>query len=209
MLTKLLFERANTGVVQDKTTPWRSGRASVQLRYTTDETPIRHANALLPPNPTSIRQERTGKQPTHHGSQTRQLKELAGCVTPEVFSKVEELRWQWARQHGKEERLSRSEVVGELVTKGVQGHVDMQYGALLKPVIENTIERKLHAFGGRNLTFAQAAYYAAERNRLLITMLFRILSGQSQEVCDYHIEQARRQAYDNLTKKLKEIEMEK
>ena len=78
------------------------------------------------------------ERPKYHGSQTRQRIPVTGCVPPHIAAQLEKMR----DQKGKK-RLSRSAVVADILCKGVQRHVDMQYGATLEPIIERTLERKI------------------------------------------------------------------
>ena len=131
-----IFENsAYVGVRQDKGTPERTDKASGQPSYASSE---------------AYRQE----QPKHHGSQTRRLRELSGCVEVAVFDQVERMRVQWAKERGLTKKLSRSEVIGTLVTRGVQGHVDMQYGTLLEPIIKKVIKEQIQGITNRAVYIA-------------------------------------------------------
>jgi hypothetical protein len=161
-----IFEiQAYAGVVQDKGTPGRTDKASGEAQYASSP---------------AYRQE----QPTHHGSQKRRLKELSGCVEAEVFDQVERMRIQWARERGLKEQLSRSEVVGTLVTRGVQGHVDMQYGTLLEPIITKVITRQMQADTNRAVNIAIKGFIASEASRILNTKVLRYLFGEETETID-------------------------
>src|SRR5690242_94987 len=74
-----------------------------------------------------------------HGSNRRKTVEVYGCVSRETAAEIERLR----NQGGK--RLSRSAVVAALLDKAVQSQIDMQYGALLTPIIERAINARLRA----------------------------------------------------------------
>jgi hypothetical protein len=145
-------EAINAGVVQDKETPRRFHRASEQpsnvqgvaFQRGTDENP-----PALP-------------RPKHHGSQKRRVVPVAGCVPPFIADQLERMRDQGGKQ-----KLSRSAVVADLIIRGVQHHVDMQYGATLEPVIEKSIDRNIQSYSNRNYNMNFQTLYAAEQNRLL------------------------------------------
>src|SRR6266446_3155064 len=100
--------QTNAGVGQDKATPPRMYAASDQPSNAT--TPA-YRDSAPPPK-------------KHHGSQKRQLREVAGCVPQQTFDDIERMRGQWGK-HGK--KLSRSQVVRTLVKRGVQKNVDIKY----------------------------------------------------------------------------------
>ena len=147
-----LKEVTNAGVRQDKETPWRFHIASEQpsniqgvaFQHETDE------------NPPAF------QRPKHHGSQKRRVVPVTGCVPPFIANQLERMRDQ-----GGKKKLSRSAVVANLILRGVQQHVDMQYGATLEPVIEKSIDRNIQSYSNRNYSMNYQALYAAEQSRLL------------------------------------------
>ena len=147
--------------MQDKETPWRFNTASEQssnvhgvaFQHKIDE----KAPAL--------------QRPKHHGSQKRQVVPVAGCVPRFIADQLERMRDQGGKQ-----KLSRSAVVANLIMRGVQQNVDMQYGATLEPVIEKSINRNIQSYSNRNATINLQALYAAEQNRLLSIHILRFLT---------------------------------
>ena len=154
-------EATNAGVRQDKETPQRLHTASEQpsnvqgvaFQHKTDE------------NPPAL------QRPTHHGSQKRRVVPVTGCVPPFIADQLEQMREQGGKQ-----KLSRSAVVANLIMRGVQQHVDMQYGATLEPVIEKSINRNIQSYSNRNANINLKALYAAEQNRLLSIHILRFLT---------------------------------
>ena len=177
-----IFENsAYAGVGQDKGTPERTDKAFGEAQYASSQ-------AYRP------------LQPKHHGSQKRRLKELSGCVEVAVFDQVERMRVQWARERGEYEKLSRSEVVGTLVTRGVQGHIDMQYGTLLEPIIKKVIKEQIQGITNRALYFALQAFYSADESRIINTKVLSYLFGQDTEIYNQFVKDAREEARNNITK---------
>jgi hypothetical protein len=173
--------------VQDKETPQRFNTASdqpsnvqgVAFQYETDE------------NPPAL------QRPKHHGSQKRQVVPVAGCVPPFIADQIERMRDQGGKQ-----KLSRSAVVANLIIRGVQHNVDMQYGATLEPVIEKSIARNIQSYSNRNATINWQALYAAEQNRLLSIHILRFLTDlvdASEELVPI-ITACQQNAWDNLKK---------
>src|SRR5918999_5003180 len=151
----------NAGVRQDKETPRRFHIASEQpsniqgvaFQHETDE------------NPPAL------QRPKHHGSQKRRVVPVTGCVPPFIADQLERMRDQGGKQ-----KLSRSAVVANLIMRGVQQNVDMQYGATLEPVIEKSINRNIQSYSNRNANINLQALYAAEQNRLLSIHILRFLT---------------------------------
>jgi len=173
--------QAYAGVGQDKGTPERTDKASGEAQYTSSP-------AYRPP------------QPKHHGSQKRRLRELSGCVETAVFDQVERMRSQWAKERGLTKKLSRSEVVGTLVTRGVQGHIDMQYGTLLEPIIKKAIKEQIQGITNRAVYIALQAFYSAEESRIINTKVLSYLFGQDTEIYKQVVKDAREEARGNITK---------
>ena len=180
-------EATNAGVRQDKETPRRSHTASEQpsnvqgvaFQHQTDE------------NPPAL------QRPKHHGSQKRRVVPVTGCVPPFIADQLEQMRDQGGKQ-----KLSRSAVVANLIMRGVQQHVDMQYGATLEPVIEKSINRHIQSYSNRNVNINLKALYAAEQNRLLSIHILRFLTDMvdaSDELVPI-ITACQENAWENITK---------
>ena len=180
-------ESTNAGVRQDKETPRRSHTASEQpsnvqgvaFQYKTDE------------NPPAL------QRPKHHGSQKRRVVPVTGCVPPFIADQLEQMRDQGGKQ-----KLSRSAVVANLIMRGVQQHVDMQYGATLEPVIEKSIHRHIQSYSNRNANINLKALYAAEQNRLLSIHILRFLTDmvESPDELVPIITACQENAWENITK---------
>ena len=72
--------------------------------------------------------------------------------------------------------LSESEVVVNLVHKALQIDGDVQYGAMLRPVIQDQIHKDIQSYSNRNANISFQALYAAEQNRLLSIHVLRFLT---------------------------------
>jgi hypothetical protein len=179
-------EATNTGVVQDKETPRRFNAASAEpsndqgraFQHETDE------------NPPAF------QRPKHHGSQKRRVVPVTGCVPRHIADQIEQLRDQ-----GGGKKLSRSAVVASLITRAVQHQVDMQYGALLEPVIEKAIDRSIQAYSNRTANITLQGYYAAEQARILAIHMLRFLTDliESPDELPLIITTAQEQAWKNMT----------
>jgi hypothetical protein len=110
------------------------------------------------------------------------------------------MRVQWAKERGLTEKLSRSEVVGTLVTRGVQGHIDMQYGTLLEPIIKKVIKEQMQGITNRALYMAVQAFYSADESRIINTKVLSYLFGEDTAIYKQFVEEAREEAWRNITK---------
>ena len=175
---EIFLLQTHAGVGQDKATPPRQYAASDQPSNAT--TPAYRGSATPPKK--------------HHGSQKRQLREVAGCVPQQTFDEIERMRVQWGK-HGK--KLSRSQVVGTLVKQGVQKNVDIKYGSMLEPVIREEIKRQIQSYSNRNANLAVHAYYSAEQARILILRVLSLLLDNVEELPEL-IAHSQKQSRENL-----------
>jgi hypothetical protein len=134
-------------------------------------------------------------RPKHHGSNKRQLVEVAGCVPRQIAEQLERMR----DQGGKGKRLSRSAVVATLIVKAVQANIDMQYGAMLKPIIETAVYNAIHSEAGCSADLALEAFYSAEEARLLTVYLIRLFLGSDIDILPQIIKDAQDQARENVS----------
>ena len=140
--------------------------------------------------------------PKRHGSNKRKTVEIGVCVRREVAAEIERLRSQGGK------RLSRSSVVAAFVEQAVRGHIDMQYGALLKPVIELALSRGLQAYSNRTANLAVNAFYSAEETRILVIQLLSYLLGDQTDILPGLIAQAQKEAHKNLKSQILDEEKE-
>lgn len=132
------------------------------------------------------------RNPKRHGSRKRRTVEVYGCVSREVAAEIERLRSQGGK------KLSRSAVIAGLLEKGVQAQIDMQYGALLKPILEGTIKQELRSISNRLAALTADAFYSAEQTRILVITLLSYLLGDQTDILPGLIAQAQKEAHQNL-----------
>jgi hypothetical protein len=192
-----IFGRGQTyaGVMQDKITPGRYRPASYQPLNARGVAFERHEHkreTISVGERTPQENTAAFERPKHHGSQTRQRIPVTGCVPSHIAAQLEKMR----DQKGKK-RLSRSAVVADILCKGVQRHVDMQYGATLEPIIERTIARKIDQATSRTTNLALEAFYAAEEARILNIYTLRLLLGDDALLSNI-VDDARSEAQNSL-----------
>jgi hypothetical protein len=159
--TKTTEGATNAGVVQDKYPPGRISVASDQPQSAAAHTESA-SNGVVPPNPPA------DTRPKHHGSETRQTAQIAGRAPFPTKAKIQAM----AKAHG----LSESQVVVSLVQKALQIDGDVQYGAMLRPVIQDQIHKDIQAYSNRNYSINYQALYAAEQARLLSIHILRFIT---------------------------------
>ena len=185
--TKTTEGATNAGVRQDKETSRRLHTASEQPSHI-QGVAFQHETDENPP---------AFQRPKHHGSQKRRVVPVTGCVPPFIADQLERMRDQGGKQ-----KLSRSAVVANLIMRGVQQNVDMQYGATLEPVIEKSINRHIQSYSNRNANINLKALYAAEQNRLLSIHILRFLTDivESPDELVPIITACQENAWENITK---------
>ena len=98
--------------------------------------------------------------------------------------------------------LSESQVVVSLIHKALQIDGDVQYGAMLRPVIQDQIHKDIQAYSSRNANMNLQALYAAEQNRLLSIHILRFLTDlvESPDELVPIITACQENAWENITK---------
>jgi hypothetical protein len=129
-----------------------------------------------------------------HGSNKRQTVQVNGCVSREIAAEIERLRNQGGTL------LSRSAVVTALLKTALRGQIDMQYGALLIPVIEQAIDHRLKAREARFAGLLVHIAYAIEQNHALLTNLLAQSPGITPEILDTILDQSGKRAKAKLAR---------
>jgi hypothetical protein len=179
-------EATNAGVRQDKYPPGRISVASEQPQSAKKQQESA-STELFPPNPPA------DNRPKHHGSETRQTAQIAGRAPFPTKAKIQAI----AQAQG----LSESQVVVSLVEKALQMDGDVQYGAMLRPVIRDEIHTDIQAYSNRTANIGLQAYYAAEQARILAIHTLRFLTDlvDSPDELPLIIKVAQEEAWKNMT----------
>ena len=75
-----------------------------------------------------------------------------------------------------QEGESDSAIARAFLARGVQANIDMKYGAMLRPVIQDQIHKDIQSYSKRNANLGRQAYYAAEQARILAIHTLRFLT---------------------------------
>jgi hypothetical protein len=178
----VIFEaKANAGVMQDKSDARSDRTASDQVQRPIDEVRLNHNGVR------SNYSRLFSKEP---------LVPLTTQVRRSTKAEIERL----AKQGDGKEQLSVSAVASEFLDRGVQGNIDMQYGAMLRPVIEHAIKKEIERHINRVINLLIKVFYAAEQGRILnIQILPFILEAiDDTDELPLIISNSEKQAWDNL-----------
>jgi hypothetical protein len=159
--TKTTEGATNAGVRQDKYPPRRID-VGLDQPQSAEIPPISAGRAEFLPNPPA------DNRPKYHGSETRQTYQIWGRAPFATKAKILAM--------AKAQGLSESEVVVSLVHKAMQIDGDVQYGAMLRPVIQDQIHKDIQSYSNRNYSINYQALYAAEVNRLLSIHILRFVT---------------------------------
>ena len=87
------------------------------------------------------------------------------------------------------------------LARGVQANIDMQYGAMLRPVIQDQIHKDIQSYSNRTANINLQALYAAEQTRLLSIHILRFLTDlvDSPDELVPIITASQQEAWKNMT----------
>src|SRR4051795_11692224 len=139
---------SHAGVGQDKTALSRDRTASSQVAPRPD---------LLRSESLNNRSQRT--TPLNRGK--KRTVELSLWVDPVVKDEI--------ARRAKRNGLSISATGGALLKRALQQSIDMEYGALLEPIIREEIRRSMSSFATRIALLQVRVAFAAEQTRNLVT----------------------------------------
>ena len=102
------------------------------------------------------------------------------------------------QRSAKQENLSTSATAAALLGKAIQGQIDMQYGALLRPVIEECVKREIEARINRTNQLAMNAFLAGEQGRVLTIHVLSLLLNGGGDALPQLVRDSQKQAWANL-----------
>jgi hypothetical protein len=182
--------RSRGDVRQDKSAALGARVASVQ-----PERPV----ALLRARQAERQPSRTQNTTTHK----RKTVPLTLWVKPCVKAEVQRLV-QLEAQEGKGE-VSLSSVGGAFLERGLQQNVDMQYGALLGPIIEHAIDRRMRARDNRLVALLVRIAFETGQIRGIVTNNLAIQPGVTEDIIQTVLTNSEKEAKKNITRKTPQI----
>jgi hypothetical protein len=173
------------GVGQDKNAPERV-RGAIRQAVTDSFSPQTHT--------TNTKTE----APRPASSRRRKLTYIMLWVEPVVKDELA----RKAKQNG----LSLSATGGQLLKRGLQESIDMQYGAFLEPIIRQEIRRQMHSFSSRIALLLVRVAFAAEQTRSLVTNVLARQPGVKPEILDTLLDSSANAAKSKITAKTPQLE---
>ena len=133
-------------------------------------------------------------QQAHQNNAQTHPKDKLVPLTAQVPAFIKEQIQRSAQQ----ENLSTSAAAAALLARAVQAHIDMQYGALLRPVIEECVKREISARINRTNQLATNSFLAGEQGRVLMIHVLSLLLNGGGEVLPQLVKDSQKQAWNNL-----------
>ena len=196
-------------VVQDKSDSLRDRFATHQPYRPADEIRLNQKGGRSThPTPTdgfrSTQPGQTAEPSPHHNSTNHSSGSVTGNEAGNTFEPLVPLTTQVRRtlkaeiqRLAKQEDMSDSATAAAFLEKAVQGHIDMQYGALLKPVIKNQIHTDMQSYSNRTANLALKSFYSAEQARILCINILSLLIHDIEALPGYIVD-AQKQAWENM-----------
>jgi post-segregation antitoxin (ccd killing protein) len=102
--------------------------------------------------------------------------------------------------------LSISATANALIARALQQTIDMQYGSLLEPTIQNAIEKEMHSYSSRVNRLLARQVLAAEQTRAIVVNVLGRQPGMTREILDHILEESAAHARKKLAQQTPELE---
>lgn len=178
-------QQPHSGVWQDNPTPHTARTASRQPAPRTKETRPQHVNTT----PARSQKRPTANQKTVH---------LTLWVKPIVKAELERI--------AEVEQVSVSKAGGALLEQALQAHIDMQYSALLQPIIEQAISQQMRSYSSRIALLLVRVAFASEQTRGIVTNLLGRQPGITPDVLTTILDGSSKTAKGNITRRTPQLE---
>jgi hypothetical protein len=124
-------------------------------------------------------------------------------VKPYVKAELQRLV-QREKDQGNED-ISLSFVGGSFLERGLQQNVDMQYGAMLTPIIEKAIDRRMRARDNRLVALLVRIAFETGQIRGIVTNHLAITPGITNENLQTVLTESEKEAKSNITRRTPQI----
>jgi hypothetical protein len=128
----------------------------------------------------------------------RKLTYIMLWVEPVVKAELE----RRAKRNG----LSLSSTGGQLLKRGLQQNIDMEYGALLEPIIRHEIRRQMQTYSSRIALLLVRVAFAAEQTRNLVTNILARQPGVAPDLLNKLLDSSANSAKNKITAKTPQLE---
>ena len=121
------------------------------------------------------------------------------------FVKAEVQRLVELEKHQGKEDVSLSSIGGAFLERGLQQNVDMKYGALLGPIIENAIDRRMRARDNRLVALLVRIAFETGQIRGIVTNNLAIQPGVTEEIIQTVLTNSQKEAKENISRRTPQI----
>jgi hypothetical protein len=180
----VLAETLDASVRQDKTARTRGRAASAQ-----PEPREKSARSRGTDNKT--------ERSKNHGSSKRKTVHLVLWVKPIVKAELKRL----AEQEG----LSMSKAGAAFLERALEQNIDMQYHALLEPIIKTVIREEIHKYTSRIAVLLARSVFASEQTRSLTTNILGRQAGVTEDLLKNILAMTQKAAKANITRKTPQL----
>jgi hypothetical protein len=177
-------KRFNASVRQDKARISSAQRGTAQPAPLTKYTRAKPSNSKIP---------RSQNSPTR----TKRTQKLTLWVEPIVKDELERI--------AKREGLSLSKSGAAFLKRSLQQNIDLEYSALLTPIIEAAIDKRMNARDNRLAWLLVRVAFASEQTRAITANILGRQQGMTEETLKNILAMSQRTAKGNITRRTPQI----
>jgi hypothetical protein len=197
-------------IFQNRAKPGKTGKALGGLRQdkrgsSTARRPSTEPARSATPQRADTLDTKSTRSPRGTGDQTRTV-QMSIWVKPIVKAEIQRLVAQGHVKGQEQDKLTVSSVAAALLERAVQGHVDMQYGALLEPVFQNLFDRRMASRDNRLAILLVRNYLVGEQTRGLTTYLASRVPDMTPDILNDILDHTFQEAKKKLVRRSPELE---
>jgi hypothetical protein len=136
----------------------------------------------------------------------RKTVQLTLWVKPVVKAELKRIAEQESNKKKEEKEVSISAVGGAFLEKALQTNLDMQYGALLQPIIESSIRQQMRSMSTRLAFLLVRVAFASEQTRSLVTNVLGRQQGVTPSVLNEILDGSSKAAKGKITHRTAQLE---
>jgi hypothetical protein len=136
----------------------------------------------------------------------RKTVQLTLWVKPVVKAELKRIVELESNKKKEEKDVSISAVGGAFLEKALQTNLDMQYGALLQPIIEQAIRKEMRSMSTRLAFLLVRVAFASEQTRSLVTNVLGRQQGVTPSVLNEILDGSSKAAKGKITHRTPQLE---
>jgi hypothetical protein len=153
--------------------------------------------ALTPSTSGAVQMEQTGVRSQNRSTDSGTLEKATIRIPADLKAELQRI----AKQGLGTGELSFSAVVTLFLYRQVQGHLDMQYGAMLGPLIEHVIDKRMQARDNRLVALLVRIAFETGQIRGIVTNNLAIQPGITAENIQTVLTESEKEAKANITRR--------